>query len=230
MTEINKKFVIALGGSAICPKEIDTDFLKKFYQFIKKEIKEGKKFIIVTGGGNTARAYQEAALKIAKPDDKDKDWIGINATRINARLLKILFKKEANPRIFKERFKIKSFGKFPIIIGSGWQPGWSTDFVTTQIAVDYNIKQVIILGKPEYVYTADPAKDPNAKPIEKITWADYQKLIPKKWTPGLHSPVDPVAAKLAAEKKLEVIVANAKDLDNLKNILNGKNFIGTTLY
>lgn len=230
MTNASKKFVIALGGSVICPQEINTDFLQKFCLFIKKELQKGKKFIIIAGGGNTARLYQEATLKITKITDKESDWIGIAATKLNALLLKTLLKKDVHPVIFDKRFKIKNFGKFPIIIGSGWQPGWSTDFVAIQIAVDYNVNKAIILGKPDHVYTADPAKDPTAKPIDEMKWPDYQKLIPKKWTPGLHSPVDPIAAKLAAKKNLEVIVANAKDLDNLKNILDGKSFIGTTLH
>ena len=226
---MTKKFIIALGGSVICPKDINTDFLNKFSLFIKKEVKKGNKFIIVIGGGNIARVYQEAALKITKLSDENKDWLGIHATRLNARLLRIIFKQEANPIIFDQRFKIKNFGRFSIIIGSGWKPGWSTDFVTTQIAVDYGINEVIILGKPDHVYTADPAKDKKAKPIEEISWSDYQKLIPKKWSPGLHAPVDPVAADLAKKKKLKVIVANATDLNNLGKILKGKEFKGTTL-
>ncbi|MCK5044255.1 UMP kinase [Candidatus Parcubacteria bacterium] len=227
---MTKKFIIALGGSIICPKDINTNFLRKFSLFIKKEVKKGNKFIIVIGGGNISRIYQEAASKITKLSDENKDWLGIHATRLNARLLKIIFKQEANPMIFDQQFKIKSFGKFSIIIGSGWKPGWSTDFVTTQIAVDYGINEVIILGKPDHVYTADPRKDKTAQPIEEISWSDYQKLIPKKWIPGMHAPVDPVAAALAKKKKLKVIVANATDLNNLEKILKQEKFIGTTLY
>lgn len=218
-----------MGGSVVCPKDIDTDFLREFSLFIKKEVKKGNKFIIVIGGGNISRVYQEAASKITKLSNANRDWLGIHATRLNARLLRIIFQQEANPMIFDQRFKIKNFGKFSMIIGSGWKPGWSTDFVTTQIAVDHGIKEVIILGKPDHVYTADPGKDKNAQPIEEMKWSDYQKLIPKKWSPGMHAPVDPVAAALAKKKKLKVIVANAKDINNLKNILKGEKFIGTTL-
>jgi uridylate kinase len=225
----NKQFVISFGGSVICPEEIDTELLKNFYLFIKKEIKNGSKFIIVAGGGSTARKYQKAAFEISKASIEDRDWLGIQATKLNALLLKSLFKKEVYPFLFDQRFKIKSFGKYSIIIGCGWKPGWSTDFVTCQIAVDFKIKPVILLGKPDYVYTSNPDKNKSARPIEKMAWRDYFKLIPKKWTPGLHAPIDPIAAKLAKKEKLPVIVASGKDFKNLKNILNNKKFKGTII-
>lgn len=225
----SKKFVISFGGSAICPEEIDAELLKKFYLFIEEEIKKGSKFIIVAGGGDTARKYQKAAFEIRKASIEDRDWLGIQATKLNALLLKSLFKEEVFPLLFDQRFKIKSFGKYSIIIGCGWKPGRSTDFITCQIAVDFKIKPVILLGKPDYVYTSNPDKNKSAKPIKKMTWKDYFKLIPKKWTPGLHAPIDPIAAKLAKKEKLPVIVASGKDFKNLKNILNNKKFKGTLI-
>jgi uridylate kinase len=225
----SKKFVISFGGSVICPKEIDAELSKKFYLFIEKEIKNGSKFIIVAGGGDIARKYQKAAFEIREASIEDRDWLGIQATKLNALLLKSLFKKEAYPLLFDQRFKIKSFGKYSIIIGCGWKPGWSTDFVTCQIAVDFKIKPVILLGKPDYVYTSNPDKNKLAKPIKKMAWNDYFKLIPKKWTPGLHAPIDPVAARLAQKKKLPVVIASGKDFKNLKNILNNKKFKGTII-
>lgn len=226
----NKNFVISLGGSVICPKEIDAKLLKKFYLFIKKEIKRGLKFVIVAGGGYPARNYQKAVSKIAKVSREDKDWLGIEATKLNALLLKTIFKKEAYPLLFDKRFKIKNFGGYSVIIGSGQKPGCSTDFDTVQIAVDFGAKLAILLGKPDYVYTSNPDKNKNAKPIEKMSWKDYFKLIPKKWIPGFHIPVDPAAAKLARKKKIRVIVASGKDFVNLRKILKGEKFKGTTLY
>lgn len=225
----DKKFVISFGGSVICPGEIDVKLLKRFSLFIKREVKSGSKFIIVAGGGSTARKYQKAASKIGGASIKDRDWLGIQSTKLNALLLKSIFKKEADPVLFDQRFKIKNFKKHPIIIGCGWNPGWSTDFVTCQIAVDLKIKPVILLGKPACVYTSNPDKNKDAKPIQKMTWKDYFKFIPKKWTPGMHAPVDPIAAKLAQKRKMPVIVASGRNFKNLKNILRGKNFKGTLI-
>lgn len=227
--QTGKKFVIGLGGSVVFPEEINVAFLRQFYLFIKKEIKKGNKFIIVVGGGTICRVYQKAASDITKVSEQERDWIGIYVTRLNGYLVKTLFGKEAHPVLFDERFKIQEFHNYPIIIGAGWNPGWSTDFVSLQIAVDFKIKQVIMLGKPDYVYTADPAKDKKAEPIEKMSWKDYFKLIPRKWVPGLHVPVDPVAARLAQKENTKVIVAAGKDLDNFKKILKEEKFKGTIL-
>jgi len=225
-----KKIVIALGGSVAFPKEIDTDFLRRLYSFIKKEIKNGNKFVIVVGGGVITRTYQQAAGRVTSVSNEDKDWIGIHATRLNAHFLRTVFKKEANPVVFDGRFKVKEFGKYPLIIGSGWRPGWSTDFVAVQIAADFKIAGVIVLGKLDYVYTADFEKVKKAKPIESITWDNYFKLIPGKWSPGLHAPVDPIAARLAKKEKMRLVVANGRDLKNLSRILAGQKFKGTVLY
>ena len=223
----NKRFVIALGGSVICPKEIDSSYLRRFSQFIKREIRKGHKFIIVTGGGYTARNYQKVSMGINHVSKEDRDRLGVYATKLNACLLRTIFRKEANLAIFDERFKIKTFGTYSVIIGSGWKAGNSTDYVAVRIANDFKIRKVIILGKPDYVYTSDFQKDKKAKPIEKITWKDYLKLIPSSWSPGLSAPIDPVAAKLAKKENMEVIVADGKDLNNLKMILEEKKFKGT---
>lgn len=226
----SKKFVIALGGSIAFQEKIDIDFLKNFYAFIKSRILNyNNKFIIIIGGGAITRKYQQAASKISKVSDEDKDWLGIHATRLNAHFIRTIFREQANPVLFEERFKIKNFNNYPLIIGAGWKPGWSTDFVACQIANDFNISKVIILGHPDYVYNKDPRKYKNAKPIKKITWKDYLKLIPKKWSPGLHAPVDPVAARLSKAKNLESIVAYGRDLHNLQRILDDQEYQGTFL-
>jgi len=243
-----KQFVIDLGGSAVCPDGIDVEFLKRFREFIKRKIGEGYQFIIVVGGGKICRQYQKAAGEIGDIADKEKDWVGIFATRLNARLLRAIFCDVAHPDLFDERFKMKSFrrrsggissfgspeikefGDYSIIIGSGWEPGSSTDYMAIQIAADFKIDTVINLGKPDYIYTSDPGKDSGAKPIEKLSWADYWKMTPSEWTPGLNFPIDAIAAKLAEKENIKIIVAGAKDLDNLEKILEGKEFKGTALY
>ncbi len=224
-----KEFVISLGGSIAFPEEININFLKDFYFFIKKQIKTGKKFVIVAGGGGITRKYQKAASQITKVSNEDKDWLGIHATRLNAHLLRTIFKREAHPVVFDKRFKIREFGKYSIIVASGWRPGFSTDFVAIQIAVDFKIKKVINLSKIDYVYSEDLEENPKAKPIKEICWKDYLKIIPKKWTPGLHVPIDPVGARLAKREKIAVIVAFGGNLENLKRILEEKEFEGTIL-
>ena len=222
------KFVIALGGSVAFPKEIKTSYLRSFYLFLEEEINKGKKFIIVSGGGYIPRKYQEAAFEITNIPDEDKDWIGIHGTRLNAHFLRTVFRKWANPIVLDERQKVTKFGKYPLIIASGWEPGWSTDYVACRIAVDFGIKKIIVLGKPSHVYVTNQVNQKN-EPIENLKWADYMKIIPSNWMPGLHAPVDPVASRLAKAENLEAIVADGKDLKKKKKILEQKRFKGTVI-
>lgn len=223
-----KLIVIALGGSIVCPDKIDILFLRKFKKFIEDFIGRGYKFILVIGGGGLGRVYQEAATKVADINNEDKDWIGIHATRLNAHLLRTIFKDLAEPVLIDSLDKVKS-PKKPVSIASGWRPGWSTDYVALAIAEILEIKEVIIAGKPAFVCDRDPSKYKKVKKFEKMSWTEYRKLIPDKWVPGSHSPVDPIGARLADEKNIKAIIINGKDLKNFDRLLIGKEFQGTII-
>src|SRR3989338_2461600 len=90
-----KTIVLSLGGSLIAPNTIDTNFLKKFRQTIERYIKQNCRFAIYCGGGMLARNMQKAASEIAQLNNKDLDIIGIGATKLNALLLKSIFKNDA---------------------------------------------------------------------------------------------------------------------------------------
>ena len=223
-----KVIVLALGGSIIYPDKIDVGFLKKFRKFILRHIKSGKKFVIIIGGGSVARDYQNAAGKVLNLSDEDKDWIGIHATRLNAHLLRAIFYQEADPVVIDSRWKIKKI-KHPVTIASGWRPGWSTDYVALQIASDIGAKEAVIAGKPDYVYTKDPKTDKSARPIKRLSWKEYRKLVPARWVPGAHSPVDTVGARLAEKESLAAIIIKGTNLKNFNRLISGKDFKGTII-
>jgi uridylate kinase len=50
-----------------------------------------------------------------------------------------------------------------------------------------------------------------------------------EWTPGKNAPFDPVASRHAAAIGLQVICAAGRNLDNLKKLLTGEDFLGTTI-
>ena len=226
---MKKIYVISFGGSLIVPAEIDIKILKKFKNIIEKEIKKAKKFIIITGGGKTARNYQNAAKALTKVSNEDLDWLGIHATRINAHLLLTIFRKYAYFRIIKNPKEKINF-KEKILIAAGWKPGFSTDYDAVLLAKTYNSDTIINLTNVDYVYDKDPNKFKDAKPFKEISWKDYLKLIEQKWIPGMSAPFDPIASKLAQKFKFKVIILNGKKLKNLENYLANKNFQGTIIY
>jgi len=210
------------------PDEIDTSFLKKFHSMVLRHIKRYR-FIIVCGGGRTARKYQEAARSIPGASKDDLDWTGIAATKVNSWLVKSMFSNLADPVIISDPTKkIKS--KKPIIIASGWKPGFSTDFDSVVLAKQAKAKAVINLTNVDYVYDKDPRKFKDAKPIKKITWKEFKKIVGGKWIPGLNLPFDPIAAKEAEKSKIRVLLINGEDLKSIENAIQGKAFKGTEIY
>ncbi len=229
---MNKKtIIISLGGSLIVPEEIDWKFVKKFKALIEEQIKKGYKFILITGGGKTARKYIEAAAKIDDITSDDKDWIGIHATRMNAHFIRTIFREHAHPRINKNPHDLEDFYNFKedILVAAGWRPGFSTDFDAVLLAKYLGVKTLINLSNIDFVCDKDPKKFPDAKIIEEISWADFRKMVGDKWDPGMNAPFDPIASKEAQEIGLEVAIMNGQNFPNLKKYLEGKKSKGTII-
>lgn len=223
--------VISVGGSLIVPNGgVDTNFLSKLNYLIRDQVSKGKRFLLVAGGGTIGRHYRDAGKAvIGNVTNEDLDWIAIHVTRLNGHLLRTIFQDIANPRIIENYNKKLLIWQEPVVIGAGWKPGWSTDYCATILAKDYGASLIINLSNIDYVYNKDPKKYKDAKPIIKTTWGAVEKLVGDKWIPGLNAPFDPIATKLAKRLGLTVIVTNGQDFDNLKNILEGEPFKGTTV-
>ena len=220
--------VISLGGSLIAPNQIDIDYLKKFTNLIKEYVSNGYKFAVITGGGSTARTYINASKEISNPTNDDLDWIGIATTRINAELLRVSFGELAHDVIIMNPDIIPITNK-PVLVGGGWKPGNSSDLAAVHIAKSINAKKVINLSNIDYAYDKDPRKYEDATPIKESNWSDFRKILPVEWNPGLNSPFDPIAADKAEELGLEVAILNGQNIENLKNYLEVKEFVGTII-
>lgn len=226
--ENEKHIIISLGGSLIAPENIDTEFIKSFVDVIKEYVVKGYHFGIITGGGKVARNYQDASKVISTPSPADLDWIGIWGTRLNADLLRVAFGDLAYEKIVMDPDMVPETLK-PIILGGGWKPGNSHDLAAMHYADKVNAKKIIKLSNIDYAYDKDPNKFPDAVKIEHSNWADFRAILPKEWNPGLNAPFDPIAAIKAEEKGIEVAIMNGKNLQNLKNYLDGQTFIGTVI-
>lgn len=231
MSNGNHTFVLSLGGSLVVPNGgIDTQFLTAFNTFIRNQISSKKRrFFIVVGGGATTRHYQAAAQAVhGKIENDDLDWIGIHATRLNAHLLRIIFKDIAHSHVLKH-YEIIRKTDDPVVVAGGWKPGWSTDYCAITVCQDYGITNILNLTNIDKVYDRDPKKFFDAKPIDTISWKAYRRMAGEKWIPGMNLPFDPIASKLAQELGVTVKILNGKNLDNLAKALDGKSFVGTTI-
>ena len=228
--------VLSVGGSIVVPEKPDTDFLCKFIAMIRNWLNEDsqRRLILVVGGGGPARIYQNAYREIvsasdgASSDSSEADWIGIMATRLNAQLLKAALGDLCPQEVVYNPTIVDEFNG-RILVAAGWKPGFSTDNDAVLLAERFNADTVVNLSNIEKVYTDDPRKNPDAKPIDSISWAEFRKMVGDDWTPGKNTPFDPIASKKAQDLNLTVICAAGKNIENIRSILDGKQFEGTEI-
>lgn len=223
---LKETIAISLGGSIIVPDEINWKLLKAFGKLILRHSNK-KRFVIVTGGGKTARRYIHAADKLGAGRE-EKDWLGICATRINAKLAKVVFGKKAHLDVVRDPTKTINTKK-NIIIAAGYKPGYSTDSDAVLLAKTLKAKTLINLTNVDYVYKRNPIIHKNQKPIKKLSWKEFGKIVGRKWVPGANIPFDPYAVRLAEKLKLKVYMLNGRKIKNLDNFLKGKKFIGSVV-
>lgn len=227
-------FVISLGGSIVAPDAIDTEFVSAFCDLTMHHVKEGdRRLIVIVGGGAPARRYQEAysTIRAAHSGENEtdaRDWIGVMATRLNAELLRhTLHPFCRDPVVYDPLGEIDFTAS--ILVGAGWKPGFSTDNDAVLLAERFGADTVINLSNVAQVYTADPRVDPEAKPLDSVSWAEFRDIVGEEWVPGKNVPFDPVATKRAAELGMRVIAADGKNLENTAAILRGEAFFGTVI-
>lgn len=226
---MKKTIVVSLGGSLIVPGKIDLKFLRKFRKLVLSYIKKGNRIIITCGGGSICRDYQKAARALnSKATNRDIDWVGIGATKINAELVRTMFADSAFEKIVDNPTK-KIITTKKIIVASGYVPGSSSDKDAVLLAKMFKADTVINLSNIKYIYDKDPSKFKDAKPQLNLTYSKLLKITGGEWIPGGHFPFDPVASKLARKFKLNLVVLHGGDLDNLNNFLSNKKFVGTQI-
>nr|QQK87108.1 uridylate kinase [Treponema denticola] len=227
--------VLSVGGSIVASDKPDFDFLDKFSKTIRNWLLQdsSRKIIMVIGGGAPARDYQNAYRKVcdlrkAPAKNDEADWIGIMATRLNAQLVKAVFEDLCPNPVVYDPTTVDMFGG-QILVAAGWKPGFSTDNDAVVLAERFSGNLVVNLSNIAKVYTDDPKKNPEARPIDSISWEDFIKIVGTEWVPGKNTPFDPIASQRAQKAGIKVICAAGKDIENLENILNGKDFKGTVI-
>jgi len=226
--EDKENIVISLGGSMVVPGNPDSDFVVKFKELILSWIGKGKKFYIIVGGGKVCRIYQEALTKTINADNEMLDWMGIYSTHMNAQFLRLSFGDNAAKEIFTDPSSVVNFSN-DIVIGAGWKPGFSTDADAVFVAEQIKASKVINLSSVDFVYDSDPAKNPNAKKFENISWSEYISIAGDEWNPGMNLPFDPIASKKAEELGLELVFIGGHNLESLNSYLAGGEFVGTII-
>lgn len=224
-----KVIVISLGGSLIIPNEIDYLFLKKFKEIILKNTKKYK-FIIVCGGGSIARKY----IGILKKENAKillQSFVGISATRMNARFMSYFFNKNPKMGIPHTLETLEKYLREEDVLFCGaleYKPNQTSDSTSAAIAMHFKT-EFINLTNIEGLYNKNPLEHKEAKFIPRINWKDFHTMATrKKFSPGQHFVLDQTAAKTIMKHKITTYILG-KNLSNLESLLKGKNFRGTTI-
>jgi uridylate kinase len=215
------KIIISIGGSVLARDLKPENF--KSYANVIKEISKKNTVFIVTGGGRAAREYIEIARGL-DADEATCDVIGIEMTRLNARLLIAALGDAAYyepPLDYKEAKNASLSGK--IVVMGGVTPGQTTDAVSAVLAEYVGADLLINATSIDGVYTSDPKKNKDAKKFESMTPKQLIEVVMKtEMLAGANSPIDLLAAKIIERSNIKTIVLNGEDPQNIVGAVSGK--------
>jgi uridylate kinase len=220
------KVVVSIGGSILIPDSNDSVFIRSLADMIK-ELNKEVQIVIICGGGKIARYYANISSELGATTYQ-QDMLGIGTTRLNAELLAIALGDISSteiPLTAKDAAKISVPGK--VVVMGGTEPGHTTDAVAAMVAKEIGADRVINATSVDAVYSTDPKKDPNAVRYPKLTIKQLGELIYKDHGAGKSSVFDPLGIKIATENKIDILIVNGRDLNDLRNAILGNNIHGT---
>lgn len=224
-----KTIVLSLGGSLIVPEKINPKWLEQFKKVLERNYSKYK-FAVVCGGGFVAREYISILEKEHK-NKKQQSLAGIRATRTNAQLMMQLFGKHSNNKLPLTMKQVKDLLEKNEVVFCGalrYAPNQTSDSTAAKLASYLKTDFINITNVPG-LYSANPKTNPKAKFISTISWEEFSKKANKiKYHPGQHFVLDQKAASLIKKQKIQTYILG-QEMKNLDNLLNGKNFKGTTI-
>ncbi len=215
------KVVISIGGSVLARALLPEKF--KSYATALKEISKKNTVFIVTGGGQAARDYIKTARELGA-DEATCDQIGIELTRLNARLLISALGDAAYhepPLDYKQAKHASLCGK--IVVMGGVSPGHTTDAVAAIVAEYVGADMLINATSIDGVYTSDPKKNKDARKFDTMTPKQLIEVVMKtEMVAGANSPIDLLAAKVIERSNIKTIVLNGENPKDIVNAVSGK--------
>lgn len=191
-------------------------------------LSEHFRLFVVVGGGRLARTYIQAARQLGA-DESTLDQVGIDATRLNARMLIAALGSKALGRVphdFDAAVEASIF--HPIIVMGGTHPGHTTDAVAVMVGERARAARALILTNVDGVYTADPKVDRSAKRIERLSASDLIALTSSSTSEaGSTGVIDPMGCKIIQRSRLPTCVLHGRDFDSLRAAAEGRPFKGT---
>jgi uridylate kinase len=221
------RVALSVGGSIIATDDIDVEYLRGLASIVG-EASESRDMLVVVGGGRISRRYISACRALGA-DEGFLDWVGIDSTRLNARLLIAALRSRAYHGVPKDLHEALDASKdFPIVVMGGTHPGHTTDAVCAMLAELARASELVVLTNVEGVYTADPRSDPDAVMLPKVGASELVRIVSEgSRAAGSPNVVDPMAARIIERAGIQAKVLDGRDLEQVANALSGQEFRGT---
>jgi uridylate kinase len=221
--------VVSIGGSVLVPDDHDNTYIIELAKMLKDVSKQVNLFVTV-GGGRIARYFIKLGRSLGA-DESYLDDVGIEVSRLNARMLITALGDQAYhlpAKTFDEALSAAKDHK--IVVMGGTHPGHTTDAVSAMLGERTGAVRIVNATSVDGVYTADPKKDPDATKLDTLTFDELIKIIMQVETgAGPNVVFDHLGAKIAARSKIETRVVHGRELEELRKALLGQDFEGTVI-
>jgi len=222
---MKKRIVIKLSGRIFSVDNVKV--LKDYARFLVK-ISKICQPVVVTGGGNIARHYINHA-RSSGADESSLDELGIEISRLNAKLLIYALKHKAypHPPITLQEIRYAVDSGLIVIVG-GLHPGHSTNGTAALIAEKVEATQFLNATDVDGVYDLDPNKYKKAKKFRRIELKTLRNmLIREDSVAGGYELMDILALKIIERSKIKTRILKA-DLKILEKAIKGDS-VGTEI-
>ena len=228
-----KRVLIKISGEALAGDKhfgLNFDVIGPVCDVIKKCNEEGCEIGVVVGGGNFWRGVKDGGGKMERTRS---DHMGMLATTINALALAdaleqrnvpvrvqtaIEMNRIAEPYIRQRATRHLEKGRV-VIFGCGTgNPFFSTDTAAVLRAAEIGAEVILLAKNVDGVYDSDPAKNPDAKKYDHLTYMDVLNQ-------GL-GVMDTTATSLSMDNHIPILVFALSDPENIYRAVNGEK-IGT---
>jgi len=185
--------------------------------------------VVVAGGGTIARHYISHA-RSSGADESTLDELGIEISRLNAKLLIYALKGRAYshpPTTLQETRHAVDSGL--IVVTGGLHPGQSTNGTAALIAEKIKAEQLINATDVDGVYDRDPNRYRTAKKFRRIEMRSLRgMLVREDSAAGGYDLMDIVALKIIERSRIRTRIMKA-DLKTLEKAIRGTSTAGTEI-
>jgi uridylate kinase len=222
-----KRVAIKLSGS-IFSEQRNEDTIKRYAEMLT-DISIDVQPIVIAGGGKIARHYINLARYLGS-DEASLDIMGIEVSRLNAKLLIVALGEQAYSQVPKNLEEVTiaaESGK--IVIVGGLHPGQSTNATSALIAEKVRASRFLNATDVDGIYDLDPNISRNAKLLNEITVSECMEILKNGSSmAGTYDLMDIVALKVIERSKIPTRVLRS-DITNIKNAIIGTHHVGTEI-